>query len=262
MDAQQYFLDNPDVAQAYKTNNYGMSPEGFAEAHYLLYGQKEQRAAPTTLDPYYLTNPDVAKAYQTNRYEMNPNDFIQAQYLKYGMDEQRTAPEALNPYFLNNPDVAQAYKVNTYGLTPDQFAAAHYAKYGQKEQRVAPTASSQAAQSPFVTPAVLPPMQTATAGQLRELFPSFAESKRLAGEMVANRPSMQSIVDMLKGDTSQQYFANNPDVAQAYKTNTFGLSPSEFVAQHYAKYGADEGRTSPVAPMPQSLSNVLSMISK
>jgi hypothetical protein len=260
MDAQQYFSDNPDVAQAYQKYNYGMSPEGFAEAHYLLYGQKEKRAAPTTLDPYYLANPDVAQAYQTNRYEMNPNDFIQAQYLKYGMDEQRAAPEALNPYFVANPDVAQAYKANTYGLTPDQFAAAHFAKFGQKEQRVAPTAMSQAALNPFVSP--LPTTQTATAGQLRELFPSFAESKRLAGEMVANRPTMQSIVDMLKGDTSRQYFADNPDVASAYKTNNFNLSPNEFVAQHYAKYGMGEGRASPVTPMPSSLNNVLSMISK
>jgi hypothetical protein len=38
-----------------------------------------------------------------------------------------------------------------------------------------------------------------TAGQLRELFPSFAESKRLAGEMVANRPSTSSIINMIQG---------------------------------------------------------------
>lgn len=41
--------------------------------------------------------------------------------------------------------------------------------------------------------------QNVTAGQLRELFPSFAESRRLAGEMVANRPSTQSIVNMIQG---------------------------------------------------------------
>jgi hypothetical protein len=44
-----------------------------------------------------------------------------------------------------------------------------------------------------------PPIQTATAGQFRELFPSFEESKRLAGQMVANRPSTQSIVEMIQG---------------------------------------------------------------
>ena len=40
---------------------------------------------------------------------------------------------------------------------------------------------------------------TVTAGQMRELFPSFAESKRLAGAMVAGRPSTQSIINMIQG---------------------------------------------------------------
>lgn len=48
-----------------------------------------------------------------------------------------------------------------------------------------------------------PPTQTATVGQFRELFPSFGESKRLAGEMVANRPSMNSIIAMLQGQGQQ-----------------------------------------------------------
>lgn len=62
-----------------------------------------------------------------------------------------------------------------------------------------------------VTPTTLTPTATVTfdpakinqpnitAGQLRELFPSFAESKRLAGAMVAGRPSTQSIINMIQG---------------------------------------------------------------
>jgi hypothetical protein len=42
-------------------------------------------------------------------------------------------------------------------------------------------------------------LPTVTAGQMRELFPSFAESKRLAGAMVANRPSTSSIINMIQG---------------------------------------------------------------
>jgi hypothetical protein len=65
-----------------------------------------------------------------------------------------------------------------------------------------------------VTPTTLTPTATVTfdpakinqpnitAGQLRELFPSFAESKRLAGEMVANRPSTSSIINMIQGGSA------------------------------------------------------------
>lgn len=37
---------------------------------------------------------------------------------------------------------------------------------------------------------------------MRELFPSFAESKRLAGAMVAGRPSTQSIINMIQGGSA------------------------------------------------------------
>lgn len=40
---------------------------------------------------------------------------------------------------------------------------------------------------------------TVTAGQMRELFPSFAESKRLAQGLINERPTTQSIVNMIQG---------------------------------------------------------------
>ena len=43
-----YFRANPDVANAYLSNNYGLSPEQFAAAHFAKYGQTEKRVAPTT----------------------------------------------------------------------------------------------------------------------------------------------------------------------------------------------------------------------
>jgi hypothetical protein len=48
--AINYFTANPDVAEAYQSNSYGLSPQEFADAHYTLYGQTEQRAAPVVLD--------------------------------------------------------------------------------------------------------------------------------------------------------------------------------------------------------------------
>lgn len=149
VDANSYFLTNPDVAAAYQENTYGMSPADFAEAHWLMYGQNEQRDAPDTLDPYYNSNPDVADAFGENRYDMNPDDFASAHYLLWGGDEQRAAPEALDPYYVNNPDVADAFKENRYGLNPTDFASVHFDRYGQDEQRAAPQEYNKAALPSF-----------------------------------------------------------------------------------------------------------------
>jgi len=69
------------------------------------------------------------------------------------------------------------------------------------------------------------------AGQMRELFPSFGESKRLAQGLINERPSTQSIVDMIRGVPA------NPNLGlQTMQSNVVGA--------------------------PQSLNNVLSMIGK
>lgn len=41
--AQLYFQQNPDVAQSFAQNNYGMSQDQFAQTHYQKYGQAEGR---------------------------------------------------------------------------------------------------------------------------------------------------------------------------------------------------------------------------
>jgi hypothetical protein len=47
--ALPYFQQNPDVAASYLVNNYGMTPEQFAAAHYSQYGRNEQRTAPAPI---------------------------------------------------------------------------------------------------------------------------------------------------------------------------------------------------------------------
>jgi hypothetical protein len=92
--------------------------------------------------------------------------------------------------------------------------------------------------NPIKTPAT-------TAGQFRELFPSFDESKRLAAQTVANRPSMESIIAMLQGQGQQM-----PRTAQ-----TVGQMPVQNQTQQI-----------PITDMPSdytpTLANVLNMISK
>lgn len=299
--AAAYFNQNPDVATAYQENNYGLTPDQFAATHYQLYGGTEQRAAPATATtgattgvntgaslPYFQRNPDVAASYLVNNYGMTPEQFAAAHYAKYGQTEQRAAPTtisnvintigsntattttALPKYFTDNPDVAASYLVNNYGLTPEQFAARHFQLYGQREQRVAPPVTAIAG-TPIAPPA-------APVGQFRELFPSFEESKRLAGSMVANRPSTQNIISMIQGQTGTPvktpittpissglpaYFTQNPDVAASYLTNNYGLTPEQFALTHYQRYGQAEQRAAPTGTTATpSLSNVLSMIAK
>jgi hypothetical protein len=122
MSAAQYFQQNPDVAQAYQVNNYGLTPEQFAQTHYELYGRNEQRAAPAAA-------PAVMPGTST---------VVQPPAVMPGTS---TVAPAQIPYFQQNPDVAASYKQNSYGMTPEQFAAFHFANYGKNEQRVIPTTS-------------------------------------------------------------------------------------------------------------------------
>ena len=51
------------------------------------------------------------------------------------------------------------------------------------------------------------------------------------------------------------YFQQNPDVAAAYRQNSYGLTPEQFAAAHYTNFGINEQRAAPastpaVAPTP------------
>lgn len=169
MSAAAYFQQNPDVAAAYSQNNYGLTPEQFAQTHYELYGQQEQRAAPAVVEQ--ITSGSLAE---------------------------------LPAYFQQNPDVAVSYTQNTYGLTPEQFAAEHYARYGVEEQRVSPTGA----------PAVIAPRTTTT-------------------------PTT------ITAGTNILYFQQNPDVAAEYARNNLGMTPEQFAQAHYERFGRNEQRADP-----------------
>jgi hypothetical protein len=61
VNAQQYFSANPDIAQQYASNNYGMTPQAFADFHYQNYGQYENRQ----LSPNAITSAQL-KALNEN----------------------------------------------------------------------------------------------------------------------------------------------------------------------------------------------------
>lgn len=125
-----------------------------------------------------------------------------------------------------------------------------------------------------------------TAGQLRELFPSFAESKRLASELVANRPSTSSIINMIQGVTP----TTRPPTTVTPPTGLMDAWKTAEATQNYGdvanmlkglttadlrNYGASDADIAYITSRPQiagmfptattaapSLNNVLSMISK
>jgi hypothetical protein len=140
-----YFQQNPDVAAAYQQETYGLTPQEFADTHFALYGQAEQRAAPAAaVAPATITPAAMTPTTTTS------------------------APPALPTYFTQNPDVAASYLVNNYGLTPQQFADTHYTKFGQYEQRISPTgAPAIIPKTPVTTPVTTPgttPFANATQG--------------------------------------------------------------------------------------------------
>jgi hypothetical protein len=76
--------------------------------------------------------------------------------------------------------------------------------------------------------------QAVTAGQFRDLFPSFGESKRLAGELVANRPTTSSIINMIQGGSS----IANPTFRPTATVNTpTGLMDAWKLAETSGNYG-------------------------
>ncbi len=89
------------------------------------------------------------------------------------------------------------------------------------------------------------------AGQMRELFPAFGESKRLAQGLINERPTTQSIVNMIQGQPVNT-------------ANLMGnLAPTQSLMPTGVPVGMPTGMPmgTPIGGQP-SLSNILSMISK
>jgi len=94
-----------------------------------------------------------------------------------------------------------------------------------------------------------------TAGQMRELFPSFGESKRLAQGLINERPSTQSIVNMIQGAPVNPMMGNVAQTPIPTGLNT--AMPTGL------QTGMPTGLQTnmPVSGQP-SLSNILSMIAR
>lgn len=136
---------------------------------------------------------DVQLAAEMDRLGISPNDVARATGVSYeGVAARYNAAKTGNVLGANNTPITDIF--NQY-VTPTGTG---------KITPVTPvTKVPVTTTTPTFTfdPAKIN-QPTVTAGQMRELFPSFAESKRLAGELVASRPSTQSIVNMIQGGSA------------------------------------------------------------
>ena len=215
-----YFQQYPDVAAMYERENYGLTPQQFADTHYQLYGSKDNEKR---------ISPQVA-------------EIAAAGAAGSGTTITPTYTPVAAAYFQKNPDVAQAYQKETYNLTPDEFAKAHYNQIGWKEQRTPPPGVAAITPPPAVTPPVVrPPAVTP---------PPVVTPPGLLAPPVVTPPGTTPPTNT---GSALPYFQLNPDVAAAY-ANRFNnpdlasvanMTPEQFAAAHYAKFGQFEKRSVP-----------------
>ena len=124
-----------------------------------------------------------------------------------------------------------------------------------------------------------PTQQAAPVGQFRELFPSFAESKRLATQTIAARPTTQSIVNMISNPQNPaltsawqtaEKTGNYSDVAGMLQNmplgkvqSAYGLSNADMqYIMSRPEIATTLSKSGMVATPAPTLTNVLGMISK
>lgn len=150
-------------------------------------------------------------------------------------------------YYARYPELADAFRRSTLGLNPTQWAQTHFERYGRAEGRVW---GVQAGEAP---PNYLFPTGSANnAGGSTPVFPAPAPGPAAApapAPAPTGTPPRGSTVTYLfsagiefADAASYAYFLRYPDVANAYRTNSYGMTPDAFAAAHYARFGVPERR--------------------
>jgi hypothetical protein len=290
-----------DVQLAQEMDKYGVSAEDVSAATGVPLGGVEARydvAANSDFGGYTPNNTapvsaglawGLANGMTQAQIDKNIFDFVNA---NRGLNDMQLRAE-MDKYGISPNDVARATGVSLGGVQA-RYNVANTATY--VPPRI--TDVSKLIPKPVtpVTPIAPTPINlpTVTTGQFRELFPSFAESKRLAGEMVAGRPTTQSLINMIQGGSG----IVNPTVNPTFKPTATVAAPTGLMdawktaetsgnygdvanmlkgltANDLRNYGASDADIAYISTRPQiagvlanptttapSLNNVLSMIGK
>ena len=112
-----YFQANPDVAAAYASNSWGMSPDAYADFHWNNYGKNEQRVSPSGVAP----TPVAAPVYQpavipTARGTVIEGDNIEAQIagIPQVVYETRVDPNNTANWETYNPKTGEVIDRGTF----------------------------------------------------------------------------------------------------------------------------------------------------
>lgn len=251
---------NDPIAQAYglaeKTGDYGQ-----------IAALIKNIPAPTLLSKYGLTNKDISYIYT----RPTVTDPLSTAWI----NAEKTGNYAGVADLLKGISADQLKATYNLGQNDINYIASRNGIAGLLPANWAGMPVKQVTTGTAVTGT--PTQQTAPVGQFRELFPSFAESKRLAGEMVANRPTTQSIVNMIARPQDPNLISayqaaeksgNYGDVANMIQgmpmgniQSTYGLSNADMqYIMSRPEIAASMNKTGTTAA--PNLSNVLSMISK
>jgi hypothetical protein len=265
-------------AQTATINNAIASTDPIAKAYGLAeqtgdYGQIaaliKNIPAPTLLSKYGLTNKDISYIYS----RPTVTDPLSTAYINAEKTGDYTtvanllkgisADQLKATYNLNQNDINYiASRKGIAGTLPANWAGMPIKQVGTDTSTITGT----------------PPTQTAPVGQFRELFPSFAESKRLATQAIASRPTTQSIVNMISNPQNPalttawqaaEKSGNYGDVAGMLQNmpigkvqSAYGLSNADMqyiMSRPEIATALSNTGTTTAAP---SLTNVLGMISK
>ena len=210
MSAAAYFQQNPDVAAAFAQNNYGLTPEQFAQTHFERFGQFEQRTSPPAAGLLsYLQTPGLT------------DQQIAAEINRLGVTAQEVSQITGVPV----ADVQS--RISSVGTTLTPTAAPTAAPTMAPPPRpIVPTPTPTAA--PTAAPTRAPtPVPTAA--------PTAAPT-RAPGLLAGATPATPQL---------PQYFQQNPDVAAAYAQNNYGMTPDQFAEAHFLNFGRNEQRSTP-----------------
>ena len=270
----------PDYTPAQTTtiNNAIASTDPIARAYGLAeqtgdYGQIaaliKNIPAPTLLSKYGLTNKDISYIYS----RPTVTDPLSTAYI----NAEKTGDYSTVANLLKGISADQLKATYNLNQNDINYIASRKGIAGTLPANWAGMPIKQVVTGTGTTVTGTPVTQTASVGQFRELFPSFAESKRLAGEMVAGRPTTQSIVNMISRPQDPNLISayqaaeksgNYGDVANMIQgmpmgniQSTYGLSNADmqYIMSRPEIAASMNTGTTTAAP---NLSNVLSMISK
>lgn len=152
--ARDYFMQNPDVADGFRTNNFGMSADDFARMHFEKFGRNEGRyfrgqSQPrvTRANPFNTTKGasrnaleylagEAPLAPQGGATQYQPPSLAGIDKLMAKTKEPVKIDSYSQSYMDRYPDVYLAFQKDPLGMDVNTFMREHYQKFGKDEGRI------------------------------------------------------------------------------------------------------------------------------